>query len=277
MVCCDASVPLSQVYQSYEQVAGFSATLKPFEYYIRLSGLQLESFETAEFPSPFDPRRRKILIVPQISTKYADRERNYARIAEAVRRISELKPGNYFIFVPSFDFLSRLLEVFDPPQGFTVLSQAREMSASEVKAFIDYLKSCVTPTLIFAVQGGVFSEGVDYPGEALIGVFVVGTALPAFNLEREQMKVYYQKTYGTGFDYAYTFPAMAKAIQAAGRVIRTETDRGLIVLLDHRFLHPSYAASMPEDWLTSEQPLVSQAILKDVRQFWSTALQSDGK
>ncbi len=281
ITCCDASEMLRTCYDAYEHVVGFSATLKPFDYYARLSGLNSERLRKSEFSSPFDKAQRKLLIIPQISTKYTDRARNYPRIAETIYKISEIRPGNYFAFFPSFEFLERVLEVFDPPPGFTVLRQEREMKARDIETILYYLQSGAStaestgagartsPTIVFAVQGGVFSEGVDYPGEMIIGAFVVGPPLPNFDLEREQMREYYQKYYGSGFDYAYTFPAMAKAVQAAGRVIRSETDRGIIVLMDSRFIHPSYTQSMPGDWFEeSPRELVSSSILQEVREFW---------
>jgi DNA excision repair protein ERCC-2 len=270
IVCCDASKMLQSCYSDYDQVVGFSATLKPFEYYSKLSGLEGEKVKFSEFQSPFLKTNRKVLIIPQISTKYSERERNYSKIADAVRRITELRRGNYFVFFPSFDFLGRVLDSFRAPEGFTILRQARDMKKSEVDDFLGHLKSEVAPTLLFAVQGGVFSEGVDYPGNMIIGAFVVGPPLPIFDLEREEMREYYQKNYGSGFDYAYTYPAMAKAVQAAGRVIRSETDRGLIVLMDSRFTHPSYTRSMPTDWFErSATELVSTRILKEISDFWN--------
>ncbi len=144
------------------------------------------------------------------------------------------------------------------------------MKSAEVEAIVASLHSRSVPTIVFAVQGGSFAEGVDYPGETIIGAFVVGPPLPNYDLEREQMKEYYQQKYGAGFDYAYTIPAMAKAIQAAGRVIRSETDRGLIVLMDSRFLEPSYRDAMPGDWFDTEvTELVSDSILSDITRFWS--------
>lgn len=125
------------------------------------------------------------------------------------------------------------------------------------------------PTIVFAVQGGSFSEGMDYAGEMVIGAFVVGPPLPTYDLERELMKEYYQQKYSAGFDYAYTIPAMAKAVQAAGRVIRSETDRGLVILMDRRFLERGYSQSMPSDWFKSEvTDIVSDSILSDVASFW---------
>lgn len=143
------------------------------------------------------------------------------------------------------------------------------MRASQVEAIMESLRVRSAPTIVFAVQGGSFFEGVDYPGETVIGAFVVGPPLPNHDLEREEMREYYQRRYGDGFAYAYTIPAMAKAVQAAGRVIRSETDRGLIVLMDSRVTESSYSRSMPADWFDSEvTELVSEGILKEVAEFW---------
>jgi DNA excision repair protein ERCC-2 len=271
ITCCDASEMLKECYKEYDQVVGFSATLKPFDYYVRLSGLDGGNVRTAEFESPFPHDRRKLLIIPQISTRYSHRERNYGKIADAVQRIAALRKGNYFVFLPSFEFLERVAALFQPPKGFTVLRQERGMKAFCVDAIVESLRSQSVPMIVFAVQGGSLSEGMDYAGETVIGAFVVGPPLPTFDLEREQMRKYYQQKYRAGFNYAYTIPAMAKAVQAAGRVIRSETDKGLIILMDRRFLEPSYRQSMPADWFESDvSEIVSESILNDVAAFWAT-------
>lgn len=269
ITCCDASLMLKDSYKEYEQVVGFSATLKPFDYYSRLSGLAGESLQTAEFLSPFPKPNRKLLIIPQISSKFSERERNFPRIAETISRIAAEKKGNYFAFFPSFDFLERVLQLFREPEDFLVMKQERYMKPDGVEGILEHLRSESHPTIVFAVQGGVFSEGVDYAGKMVIGAFVVGPPLPSFDLEREEMRAYYEQNFKAGFDYAYTFPAMAKAVQAAGRVIRSETDQGLIVLMDDRFLQPSYHKSMPQGWFEkSPRELVSTQILKEVSDFW---------
>lgn len=270
ITCCDASQMLKPRYDDFDQVVGFSATLKPFDFYSRLSGLADEKLKTAEFESPFEKSKRKLLIIPQISTKYSDRERNYARIAETITRIAALKQGNHLAFFPSFDFMERVFQLFQPPEGFTLMKQERFMKNSDTEAVLDELRSQSKPILLFAVQGGVFSEGVDYPGEMVVGAFVVGPPLPNFDLERETMKKYYEENYQEGFSYAYSYPAMAKAIQSAGRVIRSESDRGVIVLMDGRFVEPGYSKSMPRDWFAeTPQELVSRSILKDISDFWA--------
>jgi DNA excision repair protein ERCC-2 len=269
--CCDASDMLNGCFNNYGQAIGFSATLKPFYYYARLSGLDPAKVRTAEFHSPFPKEQRKLLIIPQISTRYARRERNYARIADAIHRIAALRPGNYFVFLPSFGFLERVAALFRPPRWFAVLKQEREMKPARVESVLDHLRARNVPTIVFAVQGGSFSEGLDYAGEMVIGAFVVGPSLPHYNLERELMRSYYQRQYGAGLEYAYTIPAMARAVQAAGRVIRSETDRGLIVLMDDRFMETSYSRSMPADWFDAGvSELVSVSILREVAEFWAS-------
>ncbi|MBC7385387.1 MAG: ATP-dependent DNA helicase [Cryobacterium sp.] len=270
ITCCDASQMLKPQYDFYDQVVAFSATLKPFDFYARLSGLDSPELLTGEFDSPFASSQRKLLIIPQISTKYSDRERNYSRIAETITRISALHPGNHLAFFPSFEFLERVADLFIPPNGQTLIRQTRGMTGEAVEEVLHVLRERARPTTLFAVQGGVFSEGVDYPGEMVIGAFIVGPPLPSFDIERESMKIYYEEHYGDGFAYAYTYPAMAKAVQAAGRVIRSETDRGIIVLMDSRFMEKSYSQSMPSDWFQeSPRELVSRSILKDISDFWS--------
>jgi DNA excision repair protein ERCC-2 len=270
ITCCDASAMLRDCYDEYNQVVAFSATLKPFEYYSRLSGLKSAELKLAEFSSPFPAKQRKLLIIPQISSKYSERQKSYPKVAETIRRISELKPGNYLAFFPSFEFLERTLEQFQVPEGFRLRRQERYMRQDATDALLEDLRKADHPTIVFAVQGGVLSEGVDYPGKMVIGAFVVGPPLPIFDLEREEMRGYYERNYGAGFDYAYTYPAMAKAVQSAGRVIRSESDQGIIVLMDDRFVHPSYQKSMPKDWFkASARELVSSGILKDVTEFWA--------
>lgn len=209
------------------------------------------------------------MIIPQISTKYSGREKNYSRIADAMQRIVALRKGNYFAFFPSFEFMERVFALFQLPGGFCVLKQERSMKAAQVEEVLEHLRANAVPAILYAVQGGMFSEGIDYPGHMAIGAFVVGPPLPSFDLEREQMREYYQKQYNAGFDYAYAIPAMAKAVQAAGRVIRSETDCGLIVLMDSRFVQPGYSRSMPKDWFERDvNELVSESILKEVAEFW---------
>lgn len=270
ITCCDAAQHLAERYKEFANVVAFSATVKPFDFHLKTLGLDPSTTATAEFTSPFPPENRKILIIPQVSTKMRDRKANYGKIRDIIEKVVRLKRGNYFIFFPSFDFLSAVAALVNLPE-FRVLIQEREMRRQQIENYVDALREPDQPTLIFAVQGGVFSEGVDYPGEMLIGALIVGPALPAFDFERECLRQYFDAQGGEGFDYAYTFPAMTRVIQSAGRVIRSSRDRGLIVLMDRRFLSANYLKAMPQDWLSQgPEPLVSKQILTDVRDFWGT-------
>jgi DNA excision repair protein ERCC-2 len=274
VTCCDASEHLKKVYKEFQNIVAFSATLKPFDYYQTLMGLTQPNTKTVEFTSPFPTENRKLLIIPQISTKLSARDSSAPRIADVIQRVVRLKPGNYIALFPSFDFLFKARALLNLPE-YQILQQGREMKPSLVKGYLDELKNGDKPTLLLGVQGGIFSEGIDYAGDMLIGAFVVGPALPTFDFEREQMRSYYENTYGKdkAFDYTYVYPAMAKAIQSAGRVIRSEKDRGVIVMIDPRFLQSSYAQCMPQGWFDeSPQELVSQSILSDITGFWEDSL-----
>jgi DNA excision repair protein ERCC-2 len=269
ITCCDASEHLKLAYKEFKNVVAFSATLKPFAYYQELLGFPNKNTRHVEFSSPFSKDNRKILIIPQISTKYSERVLNAGKIAETINRITQLKRGNYIALFPSFDFMRMVESLLNIPDC-EILIQEREMKQIKTEEYLEKLRG-VAPTLLLGVQGGVFSEGVDFPGNMLIGAFVVGPALPHFDFEREQIRAYYENRYGkeNAFNYAYVFPAMAKAIQSAGRVIRSETDRGVIIMMDSRFLQNTYSVTMPEGWFEeSPQELVSNQILQDLKQFW---------
>jgi DNA excision repair protein ERCC-2 len=270
VTCCDASAYLKTVYKEFKNRVLFSATLKPFHYYQALMGMDDPAVKTFEFQSPFPKEHRKLMLIPQISTKYNDRRFSAPKIAEVIQRITGLKAGNYIALFPSFEFLNLTRNHLTLPD-FQILAQGRDMKSSLTKNYLDELKYSEKPTLLLGVQGGVFSEGVDYAGDMLIGAFVVGPALPNFDFEREQIRSYYEKVFGReqAFDFAYVFPAMAKAVQSAGRVIRSEKDLGVIVLMDSRFLQNSYSQSMPQGWFEkSPQELVSHSILQDIETFW---------
>jgi DNA excision repair protein ERCC-2 len=271
VVCCDSRDALAQSFSAFRRVVGFSASLKPFDYYARLSGFNQERLHTAKFTSPFPKANRKLLIIPQVSTRYRDRAREVGRIADAVQRIAAVRPGNYVVFFASFKFLADTAAYLTPPPELTLLVQKPQMTRHEVTA---YLQQLAEPGqhLLLAVAGGGLSEGVDYPGDLLVGAIIVGPAIPGVGPAREALRDYYQKHYGHGDDYAYTYPAMAKVIQAAGRVIRSELDRGIIVLIDSRFVERRYSDLMPRDWyVDSVRELVSTSILSDLRAFWDRA------
>ena len=267
ITCADASGHLRERFAALAGAVLFSGTLKPFLYHQRLAGLDGPETAAAEVPSPFPPGNRKVLVVPQISTLYRSREREAPRIAHFLQRVLPLRRGNYFVFFPSFELLDRTAAHLRLPE-FQLLVQPRRASAAQLEEILGALRG-QTGIVVLAVQGGSLSEGIDCPGDTLIGCVVVGPALPPYDLERDQVRQYFDRRYGCGEAYAYLYPAAAKAFQAAGRVIRTPADRGLLVFLDRRFLGDDYAPCYPEGWFRdSPRELVSGTILADVQAFW---------
>jgi len=269
ITCADASAHLQERMAGLASAVLFSATLKPFLYLERLSGLAGAEPVAVEVPSPFPAAHRKLLVVPQISTLYRRREQEAPRIAQFLQRVLPLRLGNYFIFFPSFELLEKTAAHLHLP-GFTVLAQPRRAPAARIAELLRTLREA-QGVVVLAVQGGSLAEGIDLPGEALIGCVVVGPPLPPFDLERERVRAYFQARYGCGQQYAYTYPAAAKAVQAAGRVIRSPEDRGLLVFLDGRFLEADYLACFPEGWFDAPGTRVSRSILADIEAFWNAA------
>lgn len=271
ITCVDASTHLKERFKPLAGAVLFSGTLKPFEYYARLSGLTKP--RCAEIPSPFPAEHRCLLVVPQISTLYRQRDQQTPRIADFLSKVLPLRHGNYLIFFPSFEFLEKTLPFLELP-GFRILAQPRRASAEALNQILGAL-GAERGVVVLAVQGGSLSEGIDLPGEALIGCVVVGPPIPPFDLERKLTKEYFDRTDGEGEAFTYTYPAMAKAIQAAGRVIRGPEERGLLAFLDGRFLEPVFAQCFPIDWFkASPREAVSESILAEVSAFWCRSEES---
>jgi len=266
IVCLDASKPLSEVIRERTKGAVlFSATLKPAAYYAAL--ITRGEGRHFEVPSPFDPKKLGVLIDVSTSTKYRDRKYSINRIVDTLYALLETKTGNYIVFFPSYEYLEMVYERFDK-SGYIVMKQRRGMAHFEREEFLEEFKAEAKKSkLLFSVLGGSFSEGVDYMGDALSGVFVVGVALPAFNRINEMIKDHYYSEGYNGFDYAYTYPGMRKVVQAVGRVIRSEEDKGLAILMDTRYEEPKYEALLPSHW----QPVrvYEDHYIQDfIRMFW---------
>ncbi|NLO47411.1 MAG: ATP-dependent DNA helicase [Clostridiales bacterium] len=227
----------------------FSATLTPLFYYREiLGGDRYDDILT--LPSPFEQERLKLIAHQGISTKYRDREASIGTIADAIAACVTRKKGNYLVFFPSFAYLSKVYAFFSIryPDIKTVLQQ-NSMSDNERAAFINLFDAENAETLAgFCVLGGIFAEGIDLRGERLIGSIIVGVGLPKLSLRQNLIRDYFNSINGQGYDYAYAFPGMNKVLQAAGRVIRTESDNGLVVLIDSRFGTEKYRRLFPEHW-----------------------------
>ncbi len=270
VLCKDAARFLHERLAGFHSVVAMSATLTPFAFYQDVLGFPPERTFTAEFPSPFPPQNRKILVVPEVSTLYRDRQRDAPKIAHIIDRIVAQRTGNYVAFFPSFAFL-RLVRPWLHLPTSCLIEQVETMTDAERAAVLHSLRQPQSEAqLVLAVQGGIFAEGVDYPGDMLVGVIIVGPGLPRVDAEQELIRAYYEEQYGRGFAYAYLYPGMTRVIQAAGRLIRSETDVGIIALLDKRFTYTNYAALFPAHWYArSPRELITRHYEQDLRRFWT--------
>ena len=203
--------------------------------------------------SPFPRENRKILISREVSSRYNRRGLGeYRKIAQYIDQIVHKKAGNYMIFFPSYQMMEAVYETYREilPEDDDVCYrvQSSGMNEAEREEFLDGFRRRDAATVGFCIMGGIFSEGIDLIGESLIGAVIVGTGIPGIGTEREILMKYYDKHDGNGFNYAYRYPGMNKVLQAAGRVIRTDRDKGVIVLLDDRFLTMEYRRMFPREW-----------------------------
>jgi Rad3-related DNA helicase len=225
----------------------FSATLNPRHYYSDLLGLARNT-PWLEVDSPFDAGQLQVRVAAEVSTRYQHRASSLGPIAELMARQFRERPGNYLAFFSSYDYLQQVAALFarEQPQ-VPIWMQARQMDESERQAFIQRFEAG-GQGIGFAVLGGAFGEGIDLPGERLIGAFIATLGLPQLNPVNEQLRQRMASLFGAGYDYAYLYPGLQKVVQAAGRVIRTTEDRGVVHLIDDRFARPEVRRLLPSWW-----------------------------
>jgi len=253
----------------------FSATFLPIQYYKKLLGGGQEDYEVYA-RSVFSPAKRALYIAGDVTSKYTRRsEEEYTNMARYIEEIVKSRHGNYMVFCPSYAFLrsvyDRYIERFGAEDRECIL-QSESMAEAQREEFLGRFQAesghrdrCL---IGFCVLGGIFSEGIDLKNDSLIGVIIIGTGLPQVSDEREILKEYFGRMGEDGFDYAYRYPGMNKVLQAAGRVIRTVEDVGIVALLDERFLQYSYRRLFPREWEVVETVSVN-TIAKKVESFWN--------
>lgn len=248
--CKDASPFVGSVLNRCHSVIGLSATLQPTDFYRDLLGFDPERTGTVEVGNPFPPEHRALTVDASVSTTYKERTAHYQPIAERIREFAEQVPGNCLVLFPSYAFLSEVAARIGQPSTKRVLIQGRADTADQRNEILDSLSNALFgKVLLLAVAGGVFAEGVDYPGDMLEAVVVVGPCLPSVSLEQRLLQEYFDERFDRGFEYSFVVPGMTRVVQAAGRLIRTPTDRGVIVLMGRRFRSKLYRRHMPTDWI----------------------------
>jgi DNA excision repair protein ERCC-2 len=268
IVCKDASQLLAERLKGFHSVIAMSATLEPMEFYERMLGFDSERTDRLKLPSPFPAENREIFVIPNVSTTYRKRGGNYEQIAEIITTTAGAHAGNYMALFPSYEFMRATAQHLTSDR-WQIHVQEPGMDDAQRQTVLDALKTTTPPKLVLAVQGGIFAEGVDYPGETLSGVIVVSPALPQVSFERELMRQYYQQHYGKGFEFAYLYPGMNRVIQSVGRLIRTETDCGVAVLVCQRFALDQYSTLFPADWSNEgKRGLICRDLHKGLTAFW---------
>lgn len=269
LFCVNPAANLQNYLEFGSGTVFFSATLLPIHYYKSLLSVEKDDYAIyAE--SPFPRENMLLLQARDVSTRYTMRsESMYRRYADYISRMAECKKGNYMAFFPSYRFMEEVYDQFvHKAEGIDVLLQAQNMDEREREEFLEEFDRERENSLVgFCVMGGVFSEGIDLTADRLIGAVIVGTGLPQVCNDREIVKGYFDSRGMRGFDYAYLYPGINKVLQSAGRVIRTETDRGVVLLLDDRFSRRQYRDSFPREWENCQ--ICSAATLSDyMESFW---------
>lgn len=288
LYCVDPANNLKECMEKGRASILFSATLLPIQYYKKLLGGTKEDYEVYA-KSAFDPQKRALLIGRDVTSRYTMRSQMlYRTLAQYIQSVITAKKGNYMVFFPSHHFLKQVYQEYDNLYGdneeIECILQQEYMKEEERAAFLGHftgnegldLSSLIhmdieteePKTLVgFCVLGGIFGEGIDLKNDSLIGSVIVGTGIPQVCLERELIREYFDRTMSGGYEYAYLYPGMNKVLQAAGRVIRTKEDTGVIVLLDERFLQNTYRGLFPREW--NRYQVVDQNNIKSiVADFW---------
>jgi DNA excision repair protein ERCC-2 len=249
LFCVDPSPHLKNMLEQSRAAIFFSATLTPVEYFRRLFGCS-EDTPGLLLPSPFPGENLCVMVAGRISALYKHREFTKYEVARMISAFIDRKQGNYLIYFPSYEYMRMIHEIFQRrrPQAHIVV-QNRKMSEADRDKFLAHFDERSKGYLTgFAVMGGFFAESIDLVGERLTGAAVVGFGFPQISLEREIIKNYFNNLNGSGFAFAYQVPGMIKVLQAAGRVIRSEDDRGAVMLIDTRYTMPPYRSMFPEEW-----------------------------
>ncbi|MHA1691231.1 MAG: ATP-dependent DNA helicase [Candidatus Heimdallarchaeaceae archaeon] len=269
LFCLDPSKLLKKALKKGKNAIFFSATLTPASYFQELLGGDNNSAKLL-LNSPFPRKNLGLFMADYISTKYTMRDYSYEEIAKLVKAIARSKPGNFLIFFPSYAYLEEVFQQFLTlnVKG-KMIKQTPGMTENERESFLEEFSKFGKKSLIgFVVMGGIFGEGIDLIGEKLSGAVIVGVGLPKVGLEQNLLKEYFDKKNGKGFLFAYTYPGMNRVLQAIGRVIRTEIDRGIVLLIGDRYASSTYERLFPKHWDIVPRITGKEDLTRKIKRFW---------
>lgn len=270
LLCLDPGIMLGRIMDTARSSILFSATLSPLPYFRDILGGRGED-ATLKLPSPFPRDNLLVVIHDSVETRFRCRDKYLEPVACAILKWVSAHTGNYMVFFPSYKYMTDVLEIFTGmAEGFRVLCQEKDMDEDSRKAFISEFDSFGDVTRIgFCVMGGIFGEGIDLVGDRLTGVIIVGVGLPQVCPEQEIMRSYYDGKTGSGFSYAYVYPGINRVLQAAGRLIRSETDKGALLLIDSRFTQAEYLRLLPDEWHPIPRTSSGLDLDECAKEFWS--------
>ena len=269
LFCLDTGTVIRSRLELGRSAILFSGTLSPIEYYRSVLGGDGSSV-ILSLDSPFAKEQLSVSVMNTITTRYSEREDSLGAICKVIAATLSARRGNYMIFSPSFAYARTLCEAFTKKYPkIKIILQTPDMTSNEKQNFLaEFEKNDGTYLAAFCVMGGIYSEGIDLAGDKLIGAVIVGIGMPQLSFEREAIAAYYQEKLDSGTEYAYLYPGMNRVLQAAGRVIRTENDRGVIVLIDDRFNDPLYKKIMPSLWSGMQFLSTPHELRERLDSFW---------
>lgn len=269
--CLDASPYIKAISDKQVSTIFFSATLSPIEYYEKLL-LGEENFKHFSWESPFENENLLVLVKNDISIKYKDRDLTMANVLYDIYQFINVKLGNYIIFSPSFEYLNKLKELVLKSSlfnEFSIFFQEKNMKQEDKDSFLDnFVENPSKTTLAFCVNGGSFSEGIDLVESRLIGVVIIGVGLPSISYENTQLSDFFNNNDLNGFEFTFVNPGINKIMQSVGRVIRSEKDRGIALLIDKRYSYKNYRFLFQDVWKNSKFIKSSEDIAKEVEYFY---------
>ncbi len=269
ILCIDPSGIIENIKSPARAVIMFSATMSPIEYYKAIVGG--ENSDILEISSPFERDNLCVVAFDAISTRLSDRQDTARKCAQIIADTISVRPGKYIVYFPSYDYMKRVCRLFAQMIGEDcgIVMQRQGMTFGERERFINLFRDSSKKFIVgFCVLGGMFSEGIDLAGESLIGVFIVGTGMPQLSAERNIMAAYYDEKNERGHDFAYTCPGMNKVLQAIGRVIRAESDRGIAVLIDDRYGENAIKLMFPPHLRHMKYTGDPSSLISIVEDFW---------